>query len=192
MNSPAPSRLPSATALSGLSESGLRRWVYGLSIVVVALVTLLMSVPQLLRIPGLDVSALPAFHAFLNGSTAVLLLVGFVQVRRGRWEAHRAFMVAAFTLSTIFLLSYVVYHSSAPPSRFGGEGAIRAVYFFILITHVVLAAGILPLALFTLTRAFRAEYPLHRRIARVTFPLWMYVTITGVLVYLMMRPWYAA
>lgn len=174
-----------------MSERTLSAVVWGLSTVVVGLVTLLIVTPQLLRIEGLDVSGLPRFHAMLNGATALLLAVGVVLIRGKRRTGHRNAMVAAFTLSCIFLISYVIYHSQAPPSRYGGEGAMRGVYFFILVTHVVLAAGILPLALFTVTRAIRGEFGKHRRIARITFPLWLYVTVTGVLVYLMMAPWYS-
>jgi putative membrane protein len=177
--------------LRSVSERTLSVVVWGLSTVVVGLVTILMVTPQLLRFEGLDVSGLPRFHAILNGTTALLLATGVVLIRRKRRDAHRNAMVAAFTLSSIFLISYVIYHSQVPSSRYGGEGTMRSVYFFILVTHVVLAAGILPLALFTVTRAIRGEFGKHRRIARITFPLWLYVTVTGVLVYVMMAPYYS-
>ncbi|MFI5135616.1 MAG: DUF420 domain-containing protein, partial [Chitinophagales bacterium] len=96
----------------------------------------------------------------------------------------------AFILSAIFLISYVVYHSLAPETHFGGEGIIRPIYFFILITHIILAAVIVPLVLITLTRALRKRYDRHKKIARWTFPLWLYVAVTGVIVYLMLRPYY--
>ena len=179
------------TALVALSERALSVVVYGLSLVVVGLVTVLMVTPQVLRFEGLNVSRLPAFHAGLNGTTALLLVLGVILIRQGHRTAHRNTMVSAFVLSSIFLVSYVIYHSQAPSSRYGGEGLLRGVYFFILVTHVVLAAGILPLALFTVSRAIRGEIGKHRRIARVTFPLWLYVTVTGVLVYLMMAPYYS-
>lgn len=177
-------------ALQGVSERGLSILVWGLSALVVGLVVFLIVTPEALRVEGLDVSGLPRFHAILNGSTAVLLALGVALIRRGRRTAHRNAMAAAFALSCLFLVSYVIYHSQTPPTRFGGEGLIRGVYFFILISHVVLAAGILPLALFTVTRAIRGEFGRHRRIARITFPLWLYVTVTGVLVYVMMAPYY--
>ena len=181
---------PGGRGIAAMSERALTLLVYGLSAVVVGLVALLMLTPQLLRFEGLDVSGLPAFHATLNGTTALLLLLGVIQIKRRKPDLHRNLMVAAFSLSSVFLISYVIYHSQAPSSRFGGEGLIRGVYFFILITHVVLATVILPLALFTVTRAIRGELGKHRRIARVTFPLWLYVTVTGVLVYMMMAPYY--
>jgi putative membrane protein len=180
---------PPVPAVKALGERALAAWVWTLSGVVVLLVILLMTTGQVLSL-GWDVSRLPGFHAFLNGTCALLLVLGVAWVRQGRIGAHRAAMAGAFALSTIFLLSYVVYHSQAPSTPFGGEGWIRPVYFFVLITHVVLAPVILPLALYTVLRAFRAEYGRHRRVARWTFPLWLYVAVTGVMVYWFMAPWY--
>jgi len=176
--------------LVGLSERALSLLVYALSALVVGLVVILILFPRLLYFEGLDVSGLPRFHALLNATTTLLLLGGYLQIRAGRWTAHRNFMVGAFGLSCLFLISYVVYHSQAVSSPFGGEGWIRPVYFFILITHIVLAPVILPMALFTVTRALRNELGKHRRVARWTLPLWLYVTVTGVAVYLFMAPYY--
>ena len=134
----------------------------------------------------LDAHALPALNATLNATAAVLLSCGYVMIRRRRVPLHRAAMIAAFVTSTLFLVSYVVYHAQAGSRPFMGHGPIRAVYFTILITHVVLAATIVPLALVTLTRALRGRYALHRRIARWTLPLWLYVSVTGVVIYLML------
>jgi len=177
-------------SLKRMNDRALAWLVYGLSIVVCGLVVVLILVPEFLRVEGLDVSALPAFHATLNGTVAVLLVVGYRFIRRGTIEAHRACMVAAFALSSIFLISYVIYHSQAPATAFGGEGWIRPVYFFILISHVVLAPIVLPLALYSVVRAFREEFGKHRRVARWTFPVWLYVAVTGVAVFLMMAPYY--
>jgi len=181
---------PPVPAVAELGERALAGWVWGLSLVVVLLVVFLMSSGQFLAIDGLDVSGLPRFHALLNGTCALLLVAGVSFVRQGKVGAHRAAMVGAFALSTIFLLSYVVYHSQAPSVPFGGEGWIRPVYFFVLISHIVLAPVILPLALYTVLRAFRAEYGRHRRVARWTFPFWLYVAVTGVMVYWFMSPYY--
>jgi uncharacterized membrane protein YozB (DUF420 family) len=134
----------------------------------------------------LDVSSLPAVNATLNATAGVLLSIGYVFIRRGRIRQHRAFMIAAFTTSALFLISYVVYHANAGSKHFEGQGWTRPVYFTILITHVVLAAAVLPLAIVTLTRGLRARYDVHRKIARWTFPIWMYVSVTGVIVYLML------
>lgn len=181
---------PAVPFLRAMGERALAGWVWGLSVVVVLLVVILMTTGQLLAVEGIDVSGLPRFHAFLNGTCALLLVAGVLFVRQGKVGLHRAAMVGAFGLSTIFLLSYVVYHSQAPSVPFGGEGWIRPVYFFILLTHIALAPVILPLALYTVLRAFRAEYGRHRRVARWTFPFWLYVAVTGVLVYAFMAPYY--
>lgn len=136
---------------------------------------------------GLDVSALPAVNATLNGTSAVLLAIGYVLIRRRRIRAHLATMLAAFGASTLFLVSYVTYHYHAGARPFTGTGWIRAVYFALLISHVVLAATIVPLALTTLHRAWRGDFTRHRRIARWTLPIWLYVSVTGVLVYWMLH-----
>jgi len=183
---------PAIPVVAGWSERSLSWLVWGLTGVVVVLVAILMRGGPLFQIEGLDVSGLPAFHALLNGACAVLLVGGVWAVKEGRIEAHRLAMVGAFALSTVFLLSYVTYHAQVPSTPFGGEGWIRPVYFFILITHIALAPVILPLALYAVLRAFRAEYGRHRKVARWTFPLWLYVAVTGVLVYLFMRPYYGA
>ncbi|TVP55328.1 MAG: DUF420 domain-containing protein [Gemmatimonadales bacterium] len=175
---------------TGLSERALAWIVYSLTAVVCGLVVVLVSFRQILVVEGLDVSRLPAVHATLNGTCALLLVMGVVFIRRGKVGWHRVSMVGAFTLSAIFLISYVIYHSQSPGASFGGEGWIRPVYFFVLITHIVMAPVILPLALYTVIRAFRGEFAKHRRIARWTFPAWLYVAVTGVLVYLFMAPYY--
>jgi putative membrane protein len=136
------------------------------------------------------VSDLPTVNALLNGTAGVLLAIGWTCIRRGRVDAHRRCMLAAFTASCLFLVSYVVYHAQAGSRPFTGQGLARSVYFTILITHVLLAAAIVPLALVTLRRALGGDYVRHRRIARWTFPVWMYVSITGVVIYLMLYHWY--
>ena len=129
---------------------------------------------------------LPAVNATLNAIAAVLLVCGYIMIKRGRWEVHRRFMLAAFSTSALFLVSYVVYHANVGSKPFSGQGAIRFVYFAILLTHVVLAALILPLALITLTHGLRSRFERHVPIARWTLPIWLYVSVTGVIVYLML------
>ncbi len=129
--------------------------------------------------------ALAPLNAILNSVAAVLLFGGFYCIRRRRIQAHRACMIAACVVSTAFFTSYCIYHYEVGDVRFQGHGLIRPVYFTILITHVALAAAIVPLVLITLTRALRGNFERHRRIARWTWPIWMYVSITGVVVYLM-------
>ncbi len=134
----------------------------------------------------MDVSALPALNATLNATAAILLACGYVMIRRRRIALHRASMLGAFTASLLFLTSYTIYHAQSGSHAFPGHGTARAIYLVILASHVVLAAIILPLAIVTLTRGLRARYAQHKRIARVTLPIWMYVSITGVVIYVML------
>ena len=131
-------------------------------------------------------SDLPTVNAVLNASSALLLALGFVAIRAGRREAHRRFMLAAVTTSSLFLLSYLIYHFQVGSVRFSGTGPIRTVYLTILATHTVLAVAILPLVVITLRLALRERFAAHRRLARVTLPLWAYVSVTGVVIYWML------
>jgi len=129
---------------------------------------------------------LPTVNATLNGISAVLLSLGYVFIRRKKPHIHKRFMVAAFAVSVLFFISYVTYHASAGSTHFTGQGWIRPVYFTILITHILLAAAIVPLAIITLVRALRRKFHNHKRIARWTLPIWFYVSVTGVVVYLLL------
>lgn len=131
------------------------------------------------------------FNASLNGASGILLVVGFSMIRQGRIQSHKRCMLAAFVASSIFLVSYVVYHIRVGNILFQGHGWIRPVYFTILISHVILAIVIVPLAIITLSRALAERFDRHRRIARWTLPLWLYVSVTGVIVYLMLYQFYA-
>ena len=170
-------------------EPGRDRWamriIAGVSLAVVGLVAYLVTRPGGTMAPG--VSVLPAVNAILNGTAAVLLTAGWLNIRRRNIAAHRACMLAAFGASTLFLVSYLIYHARAASVPFAGQGWVRPVYFFILVTHIVLATVIVPLALTTIYRALRGELWRHKRIARVTLPIWLYVSVTGVLVYLMLH-----
>jgi uncharacterized membrane protein YozB (DUF420 family) len=134
----------------------------------------------------MDVSVLPTLNALLNATSAVLLACGFTMIRRRRVTAHRACMIAAFGSSLLFLTSYVIYHAQTGSHPFPGHGVARPIYFAILISHVTLAALILPMAIVTLTRALRAQYARHVKVARWTLPLWLYVSVTGVVIYVML------
>ena len=138
----------------------------------------------------MTVTDLPAVNATLNGIAALLLLIGYREIRHGRIARHRAAMLAACATSTLFLISYVIYLASAGSRPFSGQGPIGLVYFGILISHVLLAAAILPLALVTLTRALREQFDRHAALARWTLPIWLYVSVTGVAVYLMLYHWF--
>jgi uncharacterized membrane protein YozB (DUF420 family) len=137
-------------------------------------------------IPLTLIAKLPAVNAVLNGCAAVLLVCGFFMIRRRRIETHRRFMLTAFAVSSLFLVSYLIYHFNAGIVHFEHQGAIRTVYLWILGTHTVLAAAVPVLAVITLSRGLAARFDRHRAIARWTLPIWLYVSITGVVVYLML------
>jgi uncharacterized membrane protein YozB (DUF420 family) len=134
----------------------------------------------------LSIADLPALNATLNATSAVLLATGYILIRQRRIAAHRFCMLAAFVTSTLFLISYLIYHAHIGSRPFPGQGAIRYVYYTILLTHVVLAIVIVPMALITLSRALKRRFPRHKAIARWTLPLWLYVSVTGVIVYVML------
>ena len=138
----------------------------------------------------MGVSDLPALNATLNGVAALFLLAGYVFIRQRRIAAHRASMLAAVAASALFLMSYVAYHANAGSKPFPGTGPVRAVYLFVLVTHIVLAAAIVPMVLMTLSRALKQRFDRHAVIARRTFPLWLYVSVTGVVIYLMLYRFY--
>jgi uncharacterized membrane protein YozB (DUF420 family) len=134
----------------------------------------------------MTVHDLPAVNATLNAIAAVLLCVAYVLIRRRRIDAHRRTMIAAFATSSLFLICYIVYHAQVGSVRFTRQGFVRPLYFSILITHVTLAAAVLPLAIITLSRGLKARFTQHRAIARWTLPIWLYVSVTGVLVYVLL------
>ena len=134
----------------------------------------------------------PVINATLNGASAVLLLVGRSFIKRGRMAAHRAVMITALLTSTLFLASYLYYHYHVGSVRFQGQGWVRPLYFTILTSHTILAIVIVPMVIITLSRALRRRFDRHRAIARWTFPLWLYVSVTGVIVYFMLYQWFAS
>ena len=168
-----------------MSDRAVLGLIGGVSLLVLGLVGALALAPKGSG-SGLDVSMLPTVNAALNATCAVLLVIGFALIRARRIRAHLAVMTSAFAVSALFLISYVTYHYHAGSRVFTGQGLIRPIYFFLLITHIVLAAVIVPLVLTTLYRAWRGEFARHRGIARVTLPVWLYVSVTGVLVYWML------
>lgn len=142
-----------------------------------------------------DVMILPRVNAILNGIATILLIIGFVLIRQGRWKAHRNVMLAAFGMSVLFLISYVTYHvlKGGISTPFGGEGALLVgIYRFILFSHILLAALVPILAIITLKRGLAKRFARHKKIARWTYPIWLYVSVTGVLVYLMLYEWFPA
>ncbi len=134
----------------------------------------------------MTIHTLPAINASLNALSGVLLVIGYALMRARRIDLHRRVMIAAFTTSSLFLVCYLIYHAQVGSVPFTRQGFVRPLYFTILITHVTLAAAVLPLAIVTLTRGLKGRYPRHRAIARWTFPIWLYVSVTGVLVYVLL------
>ena len=163
-----------------------------LGAVVPLLVAMLFYYKGFFKIPGADsyLKSLPTLNAVLNSLTAVALLVGFYFIRQKNVLAHRASMGTAFALGGLFLLSYVAYHSQVDSTHFGGAGVLRGIYFFLLLTHISLAVVTVGLVLFTLYFALTGQYTKHKAIARWTFPVWLYVSVTGVVVYFMISPYY--
>lgn len=161
-------------------------------LVPIVVAVLLYIPPQGVFLDSFDVRLLPLLNACINSAVSVLLVAGFIFIRQRRIALHRTCMMSAFALSSLFLISYVLYHLQTESTRFGGEGVIRYVYYFILLTHILLAAGVLPLVLLSVYRGLSGQYVKHRRIARWTFPIWLYVSVTGVIVYLMISPYYGS
>lgn len=172
-------------------ETKYNKLIIALSIIIPLAVAVLFGVN--LRKLGFDVqplSFLPPIYASINGLTAVVLVAAVVAVKNGNRKLHENLMKLAIACSVSFLVMYVAYHMTSDSTKFGGEGAIKYVYFFILITHVLLSIVIIPLVLITYVKALAKRFDKHKRIAKITFPIWLYVAITGVIVYLMISPYY--
>lgn len=175
------------------------------SIVIPVLVAILFIIPKPDIEAGFDVKLMPFFHAVLNSATAVLLVASLIFIKNGQRRAHKWANLSAVGLSVLFLLSYVTYHFLTESTKFGDVdhngivdaaelgmiGGVRYLYYFLLLTHILLAVIIVPLVLFTLLRAFQDDNVRHRRIARITWPIWFYVAVTGVIVYIMISPYYS-
>ncbi|SCY30479.1 putative membrane protein [Nonlabens sp. Hel1_33_55] len=164
--------------------------IIAISIVVPLVVVVLMFMPERYNFLGVDSGLFPLFHALLNGSTALLLITGFTLIKNGNRTAHRAVMTTAFVISAIFLVSYVISKISNEPVPYPEDAPLRVLYLFILVSHILLSAIILPLVLYTMYFAWNKRFERHKKIARWTFPIWLYIAITGVLVYVFMQPYY--
>lgn len=161
------------------------------SVLIPVAVALLFSVK--LKDFGIEVepfSFLPPIYATINGITAILLVAAVRAIKKGNRALHEKLMTYAIACSVVFLVMYVAYHMTAEATKFGGEGIIRYVYFFLLISHIVLSVTIIPLVLFTYVRALSGQFDRHKKLAKIAFPLWLYVAVTGVIVYLMIAPYY--
>lgn len=165
-----------------------RLWIWGVSVVIPIVVAILFTI----RIPNVaPLSFLPPIYATINGITALLLMVAYFAIKRKNIVLHEQLMKTAIGLSLIFLVMYVAYHMTSDPTPYGGEGFVKYVYYFILISHILLSIGIIPMVLITYVRALSNLFFEHKKIARYTFPIWLYIAVTGVIVYLMIAPYYA-
>ncbi|MCS6904167.1 MAG: DUF420 domain-containing protein [Bacteroidia bacterium] len=161
------------------------------SILIPIVVALLLFLPERATIiTAFDIKILPLLNASINSTVTILLLAAYWAIRNKKIALHKSLMLSAFFLSALFLVSYVIYHFQAEPTKFGGAGVIKYVYYFILISHIFLATTIVPLALLSIYRGLNKQFILHKKIARWTLPIWLYVSITGVLVYIMISPYY--
>ena len=188
-----------------MKEKNLTIPIIIVSVVIPLAVAFLILGPAAKINPGFNTGSLPLFHAILNSSTAILLLASLYFIKNKRIRAHRAANLTAVVLSSVFLISYVIYHSSNPSVKYGDlnhdgilsadektqAGSMRYIYYFILSSHIILSGIIIPFVLFTLQRAFQENFVKHKKLARITWPLWFYVAVTGVIVYVMISPYYA-
>ena len=168
-------------------EKRFNRYITIISILIPLVVVILFGI----RIPNVEpLGFLPPIYASINGATAVLLIAAVVAIKNGKQKLHQNLMTSCIVLSVIFLVMYVAYHMTSDSTPYGGEGWLRYLYFFILITHIMLSIVIIPLVLKTYARAYLKKFEQHRKIAKITFPIWLYVAVTGVIVYLMISPYY--
>lgn len=163
-------------------------YIWIVSIIIPVVVAFLFTV----RIPNVEpLRFLPPIYATINGLTAILLIFSLLAIKNKNIKLHEGLMKIAIALSLVFLVMYVAYHMTSDSTPYGGEGVLRYVYFFILITHIVLSIGVIPMVLITYVRALSKQFESHKKIARYTFPIWLYIAVTGVIVYLMISPYYA-
>ena len=170
-----------------LKKEPYSKLIIAVSILIPVAIAVLFGV----KIPGYDLSFLPPIYATINGITAILLVTAVVAIKRKNRAVHERLIKICLILSATFLVLYVLYHMTSDSTPYGGDGPLRYVYFIILITHILLSVGVIPMVLFTYLRARRGEFSRHRAIAKYTFPLWLYVAVTGVIVYLMISPYYS-
>ena len=170
-----------------INEGKYNIYIWIVSIVVPVLVAFLFTV----RIPNVEpLSFLPPIYASINGLTAIFLIIALWAIKNKKIVLHEGLMKISIGLSLVFLVMYVAYHMTSESTPYGGEGFMRYIYFFILITHIILSIGVIPMVLITYVRAISKQFANHKKIARYTFPIWLYIAITGVIVYLMISPYY--
>ncbi|WP_426582149.1 DUF420 domain-containing protein [Mucilaginibacter sp. R-33] len=167
-----------------------QRYIGALALAINGLIALSVFLPKTALPASFHVNLLPKVNAVLNGLTFVALLTALISIRRQRRDWHRRFIGIAFVATSLFLISYLAYHFTTPSVRYGGTGNLRYVYYLVLTTHIVLAIIIVPLAMYTMALALKNQFDRHRKLARWTMPIWLYVSLTGVIVYLMISPYY--
>lgn len=167
-----------------------RPWVIGLTFFIYAGVAFAAYIPGMDVLKEYDLSKLPGLNAFLNSLNFVALIGAFIAIKKKNVRLHRAFIAGALFFTSLFLVSYLTYHIGSESTRYGGDGWIKGVYYFILITHIILAAAIVPLALSAIGHGLNMDVEKHRKVARWAMPIWLYVSMTGVIVYLMIAPYY--
>ncbi len=173
---------------TALKEKRFNRGITIISIIIPIVVAALFRV----RLPNVEpLSFLPPIYATINGVTAFLLIVAVLAIKNGKRQLHQNIMTGCIALSLLFLVMYVAYHMTSDSTPFGGEGVIKYLYYFILLTHIILSVAIIPLVLLTYARAYLKNFERHRKLAKITFPIWLYVAVTGVVVYIMIAPYYA-
>ena len=161
-------------------------WIKIISVAIPVVVAILFGVRVDYELPIF----LPPIYSSLNALTAVLLVLALVAIKSNKIKLHQRLMQTCIALSLVFLVMYIAYHMTTDPTTFGGEGYVKSLYFFILISHILLSIALIPLVLISYVRAFQEEFPAHRKISKITFPIWLYVAVTGVVVYLMISPYY--
>jgi len=175
-----------------LPKRNYRPLIIGLTIFIYAGIALASYIPGIEVLQQYDLSKLPALNAFLNSLNFIALCIALAAILKKNIALHRKFIGVAMFFTSLFLVSYLAYHLGTESTKYGGEGVIRYVYYFILITHIILAAAIVPLALTSIARGLNMEVERHRKIARITMPIWLYVSATGVIVYFMIAPYYGS
>lgn len=167
-------------------EKKYKKLIIALSVIIPVAVAALFGI----KIKGVDTSFLPPVYAAVNGLTAIFLVAAIMAIKNGNRILHEKLIKVCIVLSVSFLMMYVTYHITSENTKYGGDGIAKYFYFFILITHILLSVGIIPLVLFTYVKAWSGKFEQHKKLAKITFPLWLYVAVTGVVVYLMISPYY--
>ena len=176
-----------SSTINAQKESKMKKIIIALSVVIPLAVAALFGI----KIDGVDTSFLPPIYAAINGITAILLILAVVAIKNGNRKRHESFIKTSMIGSSLFLVMYVIYHMTSDSTEYGGEGFMKGIYLFILISHIILSVGVIPLVLFAYMRAYLGKFELHKKLAKWAFPLWLYVCVSGVLVYLMISPYYS-